>query len=280
MNVTEFVSMLDGVKSNGQNGYMACCPVHNDKKASLKVSEGEDGRILLYCHAGCSIQNIVEAMGLNMSDLFSQSITATTSAASYKLDREHIYKNSVGEIVGKKSIWKAPGVKSKKVKCYRYENGQYIEGLNNAKFPLYHLPELLSSKDTIIVAEGEKDVKTLEKLGYTATSKPNGAGSKWLTEYNDYIKDRDVVLLADNDKPGKDNVERDAALIWSIVKSVKVVYSENVLPGLREHGDISDIVAEIGEDQAKTALDKVISETRALCRKFNFKVFTHRRSTA
>lgn len=266
MNVTEFVSRLDNVEPNGQNSYTARCPVHGDTHNSLSISEGNDGRILVNCFAGCSTQDIVETMGLNMSDLFSQSVNTLTSAASYKLDREHIYKNSVGEIVGKKSIWKAPGVKSKKVKCYRYENGQYIERLNNAKFPLYHLPELLSSKDTIIVAEGEKDVETLEKLGYTATSKPNGAGSKWLTEYNDYIKDRNVILLADNDKPGKDNVERDAALIWSIVKSVKVVYSENVLPGLREHGDISDIVAEIGEDQAKTVLDKVISETRAYSR--------------
>ena len=102
----EFVSRLDGVKSNGQNSYTACCPVHGDTHNSLSISEGDDGRILVNCFAGCSTQDIVETMGLNMSDLFSQNVNTPTSAASYKLDREHIYKNSVGEIVGKKSIWK------------------------------------------------------------------------------------------------------------------------------------------------------------------------------
>ncbi len=52
-------------------GWIACCPVesHNDKNPSLSIAESNDGRILLYCHRGCSYQEIVAAMGFSPGDL-------------------------------------------------------------------------------------------------------------------------------------------------------------------------------------------------------------------
>ena len=41
------------------NGYKASCPAHDDKKPSLSITEGEDGRVLLKCHAGCTIEAVV-----------------------------------------------------------------------------------------------------------------------------------------------------------------------------------------------------------------------------
>ena len=46
------------------------CPAHNDVKASLAVREGDDGNILIKCHAGCSVESVVAAMGVTMADLF------------------------------------------------------------------------------------------------------------------------------------------------------------------------------------------------------------------
>ena len=52
-------------------GYRACCPAHEDRNPSLSISVGDDGRVLLKCFAGCRAETIVNALGLTMSDLFS-----------------------------------------------------------------------------------------------------------------------------------------------------------------------------------------------------------------
>ena len=67
--VAEVLSRLQNVKEH--NGYfMAVCPSHPDNNPSLSISEGDDGRALIKCFAGCAAKDIVEAIGLNMSDLF------------------------------------------------------------------------------------------------------------------------------------------------------------------------------------------------------------------
>jgi hypothetical protein len=62
------LSRLTGVK--GRNGnYTARCPAHEDKSPSLAVKE-QDGKILVHCFAGCSVENIVGAVGMDVTDLF------------------------------------------------------------------------------------------------------------------------------------------------------------------------------------------------------------------
>jgi hypothetical protein len=62
---------LEGVRRQG-GFYRAFCPAHDDRKTpNLDVKEGEDGRALLLCRAGCSTDEVVEALGLKMRDLFS-----------------------------------------------------------------------------------------------------------------------------------------------------------------------------------------------------------------
>ncbi len=54
-----------------RNGsYLALCPAHADREPSLSVSEGEDGRALIKCFAGCASEKITSSLGLEMSDLF------------------------------------------------------------------------------------------------------------------------------------------------------------------------------------------------------------------
>ena len=62
--------LLDGVKQTGDQQWIARCPVHDDSRASLSISAGDDGRVLFHCHAGCSTEQIVSKLGLSMSDLF------------------------------------------------------------------------------------------------------------------------------------------------------------------------------------------------------------------
>jgi len=52
-------------------GWSARCPAHEDQRPSLSVSECDDGRTLVWCHAGCTVNAIRDAVGLAASDLFS-----------------------------------------------------------------------------------------------------------------------------------------------------------------------------------------------------------------
>ena len=49
----------------------ARCPTHEDTTPSLSVTIGDSGdRVVMYCHAGCPTEDIVESLGWTMRDLF------------------------------------------------------------------------------------------------------------------------------------------------------------------------------------------------------------------
>jgi putative DNA primase/helicase len=54
------------------SGWSAQCPGHDDELNSLSIAEGDDGRALLFCHAGCNFEDIVDALGLRVRELFVQ----------------------------------------------------------------------------------------------------------------------------------------------------------------------------------------------------------------
>jgi hypothetical protein len=62
------LSRLDGVRKIGR-GYVARCPAHDDRSPSLTVAEGENGRILLKCWAGCDALAVLYACGLKWGDV-------------------------------------------------------------------------------------------------------------------------------------------------------------------------------------------------------------------
>jgi len=63
----DFAALLDSRPSG--DGWIACCPAHEDRSPSLRVVQG-DSAVLLHCYAGCSVEEIAQAMGLRMEDLF------------------------------------------------------------------------------------------------------------------------------------------------------------------------------------------------------------------
>lgn len=68
--LNNFLSALDKVKQTGHMKWIACCPAHDDKTPSLAIREADDGRILIHCFGGCPLQEIVAAVGMDISDLF------------------------------------------------------------------------------------------------------------------------------------------------------------------------------------------------------------------
>jgi hypothetical protein len=68
MTAAELAERLNAER-NG-SGWQAKCPAHDNHVPSLSISEGKDGRVLLYCHAGCALNDIVAALGIAKEDLF------------------------------------------------------------------------------------------------------------------------------------------------------------------------------------------------------------------
>ena len=69
MNFADFIAKLEGVTTNGDSA-MARCPSHDDKRPSLSINEGADGRILIHCHAGCPTESVLRTLGMSFKDLF------------------------------------------------------------------------------------------------------------------------------------------------------------------------------------------------------------------
>ena len=43
-------------------GWMARCPAHNDREPSLSISAGDEGKVLVRCHAGCGPARVIAAL--------------------------------------------------------------------------------------------------------------------------------------------------------------------------------------------------------------------------
>ncbi len=128
------------------------------------------------------------------------------------------------------------------------ENGGWTHNLANVPKALYRLPELVVCQ-VALIAEGEKDVDNLRALDWDsiANGKPmpkvgatcnfDGAGKgKWKESYSPFFAGRTVFIFPDNDEAGRIHAADVAAAVAKFASRVSIVE----LPGLAEHGDISD----------------------------------------
>lgn len=72
VNLSDFLEPFDPVLDAGDGNFLIRCPAHDDGAPSLLVSQtADDGRLLLYCRAGCQTDDVLKALGLERRDLFS-----------------------------------------------------------------------------------------------------------------------------------------------------------------------------------------------------------------
>jgi hypothetical protein len=55
MTADALLHKLDGVRRTGTDRWIAKCPAHDDRRASLSIRELNDGRALLHDFAGCGV---------------------------------------------------------------------------------------------------------------------------------------------------------------------------------------------------------------------------------
>lgn len=210
---------------NAAHGYQAACPAHDDSSPSLSVSVGEDGRVLLHCFAGCSVEAVTAALGLAQSDLFPPHDHASNGHASefYYSIRDvagievarHYRRNLP---TGGKDMW--------------WTDASGKAGLGGKKvrdLPLYGTEHLAAAPPDVVVVltEGEKDATALQRRGLLALGTVTGAGGKVAkapsTAVFEPLRGRDVVLWPDGDQVGRQHMICCARMLRGIAKSIRMV---------------------------------------------------------
>ena len=230
MVANELLSHFDKVQRLRPGQWQVSCPAHADKKPSLTITEVED-RFLLHCHAGCDTKEILDKVGLKLSDLF-KGDSKGKPAWKKDLERRYDYYNEQGYVASKLRF------KGKRFSWGVIE-GDNIDFKNVPKEkPLYNLSDLLDHiKNTpgepVYITEGEKDCQTLRRLGFTACT-PGGSNS-WKDYHAKYFKDLKVIIMQDNDPAGEKMTESIVSDIKDLAGAYKVI-----IPSDKPKGDISD----------------------------------------
>ena len=114
-------------------------------------------------------------------------------------------------------------------------NGGWVYQLGDVRRVLYRLPELLQYPDgTVFVCEGEKDADRVAAFGHCATTL--SGGSNWTPELVEVLRGRDVLILEDDDKPGRKKALAAAQALHGTAATVRIVR----FPGAKDVSDWLD----------------------------------------
>jgi DNA primase len=69
LTLAEILSRFDEAEPEG-NAFVALCPAHADSRPSLRIAYTEDKQVLLKCRAGCSLDDVLTAVGMVKPQLF------------------------------------------------------------------------------------------------------------------------------------------------------------------------------------------------------------------
>jgi len=245
MTMDEFLSHFKGVRKTS-GGWQACCPAHEDKKASLSISVKDD-RILIYCHAGCSAEEILKKIGLKPKDLFLGEKKKMPSKMN--VIETYDYTDETGKLL----------FQTVRLHPKDFRQRQPV-GENAWKWDLKNVPlvpyklHAIIKEASIFIVEGEKDANNLWKIGLPATCNPMGAG-KWKTEWTKYFEGKEIYIIPDLDEPGQKHALDVDKKLQKHATTIKIIE----LPKDPKTKDISDWLSQGGN---KEALLKLVAITK------------------
>jgi DNA-binding transcriptional ArsR family regulator len=230
----DFVAFLEarGLKPQPLNNdqWRALCPAHDDQHPSLTFTE-RNGRILVNCFAGCTVDAICGALGITLRDL----------RTDHDLERRITFevRDPNGTLVALHERIERDG---KKTFVWRHPDGRKAQGdLKVADLPLYGVHKLQSA-DFVVIVEGEKCAEALWSVGipavatYGATCDPADEPLKQVIE-----RAQTVYLWADNDDAGRKHMERLGKRLLALGATDVRWVEWNDAP---EKGDAADAVAQ------------------------------------
>jgi putative DNA primase/helicase len=174
--VARILERLEGAKANG-SGWMARCVGHDDKHASLSIGQGDDGRALLKCHAGCETTDVVARLGLAERDLFP---AREPTQKRGRIVATYTYEAETGAALFEVVRFDPRDFRQRRSNAA----GGWTWNLKNTRRVLYRLPCVLAAAKAggvVDVVEGERDVEGLERLKPTATCSEPTLGTRYST---------------------------------------------------------------------------------------------------
>lgn len=225
--------------------WYAKCPFHADGKASFRVNENKQTWFCDPCAKGGSVIDFVMAKdGIGIADAMKRlggkdNDTKPVIVATYD------YTDENGAL-----LYQVVRLVPKSFR-QRHKNaaGEWAWNMEGVRRVPYRLMDVMA-KEFVLICEGEKDCDNLSKLGFAATCNVGGA-KKWLDSYSEFLRGKVVVVIPDNDGPGKEHAEM---VIKSLAGKAKGV-SRLLLP--EPHKDASDFISAHGA-HAKEELLKLI----------------------
>ncbi|WP_425311181.1 phage/plasmid primase, P4 family [Leptospirillum ferriphilum] len=258
----DLATALGGKRDGTQ--FIACCPSHDDSTPSLTIRDGDDGRILVYCHGGCRNADVINV--LKTMDLWPSPTREENHPRSVSSSREEkapaTFPNleSLQSFLGKTGsvrLYHYPLVNSipwgmaridrssgkKTFRAWHQGSGGKIllSKPPVQKLPLYHAEQLPDDKTIPVwIVEGEKCADALTGLGVPAVTSANGAGSAKHSDWS-ALDDRPVVIWPDNDLSGKKYRDEVIACLGTRVARLDVANVEAL--GIEEGEDCADWIA-------------------------------------
>lgn len=241
-----------------RDGWTAKCPAHEDRKASLSINTGDDGKLLLHCHAGCTFRDILAAAGVDAQPMTRTSPARKPMTSTRTKSKK---KHPSAERAIEAALWgeQQRDADAGLVTAYTYGDDIRVARFSNKSFapvhevpggwivgappayPLYRLDGIREAGDDtfIYITEGEKDADNLTAAGLVATTMAGGVGGivKNLKAADlSPLAGRDVVLLPDSDDPGRECMREVADILAPVCNTVRTVE----LPDLPRKGDATD----------------------------------------
>lgn len=222
------------------------CPAHDDRHASLTITKGRKCT-LFYCHAGCAVDNVLNAARLERKDTFYDVEPRSPNWKSYVETREKRQIEAVYNYVSINGDYAFTKLRleGKKIIYGKLQNNRFTYGLGDVGRKNYKaiygslqaIKKAIAEGKPIFIPEGEKDVNTLIKQGYTAWT--YGGCSDWQSDFAALVQGADVYILADNDEAGKRVAETIQNDIKAVAKSSKIIVPMPDTP----KADVSDYFA-------------------------------------
>jgi hypothetical protein len=248
---------LESVRQGGE-GYQALCPAHDDREPSLSVAEGEEGRALLKCFAGCETEDVVAALGLEMKDLFEhrnwdgkvfrstplnvsatlQPCTLENYAAAKGLPveflrkqclRDQKYQGQPAVRISYRGVDGAEEAVRFRTALNKSEEGEdrfrWRIGSKALPYGLWRLNAIRRARYVVLV-EGESDAQTLWYHGIAALGVPGA--SNWKAEWSGYLEDIEKIYAVIEPDQGGETFLSKLASCTAVRERLHVVGFANV----------------------------------------------------
>jgi putative DNA primase/helicase len=203
-----------GAKRSGA-GYIALCVAHDDRDPSLSLSLGDDGKILIRCHAGCPQGAVIDA--LRKRDLWPSRSKAKSDKSPPRFVRAYQYTDEFGHLLYRVARFEPKDFRPQHLSA----SGAWLNGYGGSRRVLYNLPEVIAN-DKILILEGEKDVERCRDYGFVGTTNAGGANG-WREEFNPFFRDKQVFIIPDADAPGMKRAVQIARGILPFARSVNIL---------------------------------------------------------